>query len=292
MRNKIFISEGKTSFDVKIGLSDMLKGGVILDVSTPDQARIAEDSGAVAVIAYDKNPSGIPLHGKLARMSDPELIQSIQESVSIPVMAKCRIGHFVEAQILEALFIDFIDESESFNSADNENYINKHTFRIPFMCGSTNLGETLRRIAEGASLIRTKIEGDSRGVAETVRQLRKIKSEIRQLVSLDPCELMNESIRLNAPYQLVQEVAKKGKLPVPYFASGDITTPADVALMMHLGAESVLVGSKIFKSDDPVRSARAIVQAATCFNDPHALAKISSGLLDIPEENAISSIAL
>lgn len=269
----------KGSFDVKVGLAEMLKGGVIMDVTTPEQAKIAEDAGAVAVMALERIPADIRAQGGVARMSAPELIHKIQEIVSIPVMAKCRIGHFVEAQILEALFVDFIDESEVLTPADEENHIDKHAFRIPFVCGCCNLGEALRRIGEGAALIRTKGEAGTGNIVEAVRHMRTINREIRFLASLSPSELMSEAKRLGAPYHLVKQVAQQGKLPVPNFAAGGIATPADAALMMQLGAETVFVGSGIFKSEDPSQRARAIVGAATYYKDPEMLAKISMGLL-------------
>lgn len=271
-------SPEKGSFEVKVGLAEMLKGGVIMDVTTPEQARIAEDAGAVAVMALERIPADIRAQGGVARMSNPELIQHIQEAVSIPVMAKCRIGHFVEAQILEALFVDFIDESEVLTPADEENHIDKHAFKIPFVCGCRDLGEALRRVGEGAAMIRTKGEAGTGNIVEAVRHMRTINREIRRLTTLEPAELMAEAKRLAAPYHLVVEVAKSGRLPVPNFAAGGIATPADAALMMQLGAESVFVGSGIFKSEDPPLRARAIVAAATYFSDPEMLAKISMGL--------------
>ncbi|MBA3239314.1 MAG: pyridoxal 5'-phosphate synthase lyase subunit PdxS [Parachlamydiaceae bacterium] len=270
----------KGSFEVKVGLAEMLKGGVIMDVTNPDQAKLAEEAGAVAVMALERIPADIRAEGGLARMSNPELIQQIQEAVSIPVMAKCRIGHFVEAQILEALFVDFIDESEVLTPADEENHISKHDFRIPFVCGCRDLGEALRRIGEGAAMIRTKGEAGTGNVVEAVRHMRAINREIRKLSSLDPSELMSEAKRMGAPYDLVVQVAKSGRLPVPNFAAGGIATPADAALMMQLGAESIFVGSGIFKSGDPMKRAKAIVAAATYYNDPEMLARISMGLLD------------
>ena len=270
---------GKDSFVVKVGLAEMLKGGVIMDVTTPEQARIAEDAGAVAVMALERIPSDIRIQGGVARMSDPELIQRIQESVSIPVMAKCRIGHFAEAQILESLFIDFIDESEVLTPADDEFHIEKQAFRIPFVCGCRDLGEALRRIGEGAALIRTKGEAGTGDIVEAVRHMRAVMRDLRRLKSIDPAELMTEAKRFGAPYHLIEQVAKTGKLPVPNFAAGGIATPADAALMMLLGAESVFVGSGIFKSEDPPRRAKAIVEAVTYYKDPPMLAKISMGLL-------------
>lgn len=270
----------KSSFEVKVGLAEMLKGGVIMDVTNTEQAKIAEDTGAVAVMVLERVPSDIRAEGGVARMSRPELIQEIQKTVSIPVMAKCRIGHFVEAQILEALFVDFIDESEVLTPADEENHINKNLFRIPFVCGCRNLGEALRRIGEGAAMIRTKGEPGTGNVVEAVRHMRSINREIRLLTRLDSSELMAEAKKMGAPYNLVQLVALTGKLPVPNFAAGGIATPADAALMMQLGAETVFVGSGIFKSEDPIACAKAIVAAATYFNDPEMLAQISMGLLN------------
>jgi len=270
----------KGSFEVKVGLAEMLKGGVIMDVTNPEQAKIAEDAGAVAVMALERIPSDIRAQGGVARMSNAELIQKIQEAVSIPVMAKCRIGHFVEAQILEALFVDFIDESEVLTPADEEYHIDKNNFKIPFVCGCRNLGEALRRIGEGAAMIRTKGEAGSGNIVEAVRHMRAVNRDIRRLATLDHAELMTEAKLLGAPYHLLELVAKTGKLPVPNFAAGGIATPADAALMMQLGAESVFVGSGIFKSEDPAERAKAIVAATTYFRDPEALAKISMGLLN------------
>jgi pyridoxal 5'-phosphate synthase pdxS subunit len=270
----------KGSFEVKVGLAEMLKGGVIMDVTTPDQAKIAEDAGAVAVMALERIPADIRSQGGIARMSNPELIQKIQEAVSIPVMAKCRIGHFVEAQILEALFVDFIDESEVLTPADEENHIDKNAFRIPFVCGCRDLGEALRRIGEGAAMIRTKGEAGTGNVVEAVRHMRAVKREIRLLTVLSQSELMAEAKKMGAPYDLVVQVAKSGKLPVPNFAAGGIATPADAALMMQLGAESVFVGSGIFKAPDPDKRGKAIVAAVTFYNNPEILSKISMGLLD------------
>jgi len=272
------MSKEKGSFEVKIGLAEMLKGGVIMDVTTPEQARIAEDAGAVAVMALERIPADIRTEGGIARMSHPDLIQRIQEAVSIPVMAKCRIGHFAEAQILEALFVDFIDESEVLTPADEENHIDKHAFRIPFVCGCRDLGEALRRIGEGAAMIRTKGEAGTGNIVEAVRHMRSVMREIRRLASIDPAELMQEAKKMGAPYHLVVEVAKKGKLPVPNFAAGGIATPADAALMMQLGAETVFVGSGVYKSEDPVARAKAFVAAVTYYNDPGMLAKVSMGL--------------
>lgn len=280
----------KNTYEVKIGLAEMLKGGVIMDVTNPEQAKIAEDAGAVAVMALERIPADIRAQGGIARMSNPELIQKIQESVSIPVMAKCRIGHFVEAQILEALFVDFIDESEVLTPADEENHIDKSLFKIPFVCGCRNLGEALRRIGEGASMIRTKGEAGTGNVVEAVRHMRALMREIRLLTTLDQSELMAEAKNLGAPFHLVQQIAKTGKLPVPNFAAGGIATPADAALMMQLGAESVFVGSGIFKSEDPPQRAKAIVAATTYYNNPEMLAKISMGLLSAMQGLEIQQI--
>lgn len=279
MKQKQIVSE-KGSFDIKVALAEMLKGGVIMDVTTPEQAKIAEDAGAAAVMALERIPSDIRLQGGVARMSDPELIQKIQAAVTIPVMAKCRIGHFVEAQILEALQVDFIDESEVLTPADEENHIDKHAFKIPFVCGCRDLGEALRRIGEGAAMIRTKGEAGTGNVVEAVRHLRTINREIRRLQVMEPAELMAEAKRLGAPFHLVQLVASTGNLPVPNFAAGGIATPADAALMMQLGAQSVFVGSGIFKSQDPAPRAKAIVGAVTYYQDPEMLTQISMGLLD------------
>lgn len=270
----------KGSFEVKVALAEMLKGGVIMDVTTPEQAKIAEDAGAVAVMALERIPSDIRSQGGIARMTNPELIQKIQETVSIPVMAKCRIGHFVEAQILEALKVDFIDESEVLTPADEENHIDKHAFKIPFVCGCRDLGEALRRIGEGAALIRTKGEAGTGNIVEAVRHMRTVNREIRSLKSMDQAELMAEAKRLGAPFHLVQIVAHTGCLPVPNFAAGGIATPADAALMMQLGAQTVFVGSGIFKSQDPAQRAKAIVGAVTYYRDPEMLAQISMGLLN------------
>jgi len=268
----------KGSFEVKVGLAEMLKGGVIMDVTTAEAAKIAEDAGAVAVMALERIPADIRKDGGIARMSNPEVIQAIQKTVSIPVMAKCRIGHFAEAQILEALEVDFVDESEVLTPADEENHIYKHDFKVPFVCGARDLGEALRRIGEGAALIRTKGEAGSGNIVEAVRHMRTIQSAIHQLTVLDQARLMAESKKLGAPYSLVEQVAKIGKLPVPNFSAGGIATPADTALMMQLGAEAVFVGSGIFKSEDPAARAQAIVEATTYYSDPEKLAQISAGL--------------
>jgi len=268
----------KNTFDVKVGLAEMLKGGVIMDVTDSDQAKIAEDAGAVAVMALERIPSDIRKDGGIARMSDPELIKNIQSSVSIPVMAKCRIGHFVEAQILESLEVDFIDESEVLTPADDSNHIYKHDFQIPFVCGARNLGEALRRIGEGCAMIRTKGEAGSGNIVEAVRHMRTIVNEIKKLSTLTNTELMTFSKNHGAPYMLVEQVSKTGKLPVPNFSAGGIATPADAALMMQLGAESCFVGSGIFKSEDPSKRAKAIVDATTYFDDADKLASVSNGL--------------
>jgi pyridoxal 5'-phosphate synthase pdxS subunit len=263
---------------VKRGLADMLRGGVIMDVVNPEQAKIAEDSGAVAVMALERVPSDIRRDGGVARMSDPEMIQGIQAAVTIPVMAKARIGHFAEAQILEALDVDYIDESEVLTPADEENHIDKWAFTVPFVCGATNLGEALRRIGEGACLIRSKGEAGTGNVVEAVRHLRTINAQMRRLQSADANELFALAKDLQAPLPLIQEVSLTGKLPVPLFCAGGISTPADAALVLQLGAEAIFVGSGIFKSDDPERMAKAIVEATTHFRDPHVVAKVSTGL--------------
>ncbi len=256
----------------------MLKGGVIMDVTTPEQAKIAERAGAVAVMALERVPADIRKEGGVARMADPEIILRIMDAVSIPVMAKVRIGHFVEAQILEELGVDFIDESEVLTPADEENHINKHEFKVPFVCGARDLGEALRRIAEGAAMIRTKGEAGTGNVVEAVRHMRLIQKEIRRLTTLREDELFAEAKRLQAPYELVKYVAEHGKLPVPNFAAGGIATPADAALMMQLGAEAVFVGSGIFKSSNPERMASAIVEAVAYYDNPKVLARISRNL--------------
>ena len=268
----------KNTYDQKIGLAEMLKGGVIMDVTNSEQAKIAEDAGAVAVMALERIPADIRKDGGIARMSDPSLIKGIQGSVSIPVMAKCRIGHFVEAQILESLEVDFIDESEVLTPADDANHIYKHDFKVPFVCGARNLGEALRRIGEGCAMIRTKGEAGSGNIVEAVRHMRSIVNEIKQLSNLSDAELMSFSKNNGAPYMLVEQVSKTSVLPVPNFSAGGIATPADAALMMQLGAESCFVGSGIFKSEDPQKRAKAIVDATTYYNDPDKLANISNGL--------------
>ena len=268
----------KNTYEQKIGLAEMLKGGVIMDVTNSEQAKIAEDAGAVAVMALERIPSDIRKDGGIARMSDPRLIKDIQKSVSIPVMAKCRIGHFVEAQILESLEVDFIDESEVLTPADDSNHIYKQDFQIPFVCGARNLGEALRRIGEGCAMIRTKGEAGSGNIVEAVRHMRTIVNEIKILSTLSNTELMTFSKNHGAPYMLVEQVAKTSKLPVPNFSAGGIATPADAALMMQLGAESCFVGSGIFKSEEPAKRAKAIVEATTYCNDSDKLAMISTGL--------------
>jgi pyridoxal 5'-phosphate synthase pdxS subunit len=268
----------KATWRTKVGLAEMLKGGVIMDVTSPEQAEIAEEAGAVAVMALERVPADIRAQGGVARMSDPKIIKAIMKAVSIPVMAKCRIGHFVESQILEALGVDFIDESEVLTPADEQHHIHKHSFRVPFVCGCRDLGEALRRIGEGAAMIRTKGEAGTGNVVEAVRHMRAVMSGIRWLQSLREDELMAASKQLQAPYELVVEVHRTGKLPVPNFSAGGIATPADAALMMQLGAEAVFVGSGIFKSGDPKRRAKAIVDAVTYYNDPKVLAEISEDL--------------
>jgi pyridoxal 5'-phosphate synthase pdxS subunit len=266
------------SFRVKVGLAEMLKGGVIMDVVNAEQARIAEQAGAVAVMALERVPADIRRDGGVARMSPVSKIREIQETVSIPVMAKCRIGHSAEARILEALKVDFIDESEVLTPADEENHVYKHDFNVPFVCGCRNLGEALRRIGEGAALIRTKGEAGTGDVVHAVKHLRAIQREIRNLTLMSRDERMHEAKRLQAPYELVVGVAETGKLPVPNFAAGGIATPADAALCMSLGAESVFVGSGIFKSDDPEKRARAIVKATTHWRDAAALVEAEESL--------------
>jgi len=263
---------------VKRGLAEMLKGGVIMDVVTPDQAKIAEDAGAVAVMALERVPADIRTDGGVARMSDPEMIEGIKTVVTIPVMAKARIGHFVEAQILEALGVDYVDESEVLTPADEAHHIDKWTFTVPFVCGATNLGEALRRISEGACLIRSKGEAGTGNVVQAVRHLRSIIGDIRKIGQADSAELFEWAKKLQAPLPLVQEVAETGWLPVPMFCAGGLATPADAALAMQLGAESVFVGSGIFKSEDPAPRAKAIVEATTNFRDAAILAKVSRGL--------------
>jgi pyridoxal 5'-phosphate synthase pdxS subunit len=267
-----------SQMQTKVGLAEMLRGGVIMDVVNAEQARLAEDVGAAAVMALERVPAQIRKEGGVARASDPTMIKAIQEAVSIPVMAKCRIGHFIEARILEALKVDFIDESEVLTPADEEYHIAKHDFRAPFVCGCRDLGEALRRIGEGAALIRTKGEAGTGNIVEAVRHLRALRGQIRRLQTLDREQLMTEAKQLGAPLDLVTQVATTGRLPVPSFAAGGIATPADAALCMALGAEAVFVGSGIFLSEDPARRARAIVDAVTYWQDASKLAEISAGL--------------
>jgi pyridoxal 5'-phosphate synthase pdxS subunit len=268
----------EATFTVKSGLAEMLKGGVIMDVVTSEEAKIAEDAGAAAVMALERVPADIRRDGGVARMSDPTMIRAIQEAVSIPVMAKARIGHFVEAQVLEALEVDYVDESEVLTPADEANHIDKWAFKVPFVCGATNLGEALRRIGEGAAMIRSKGEAGTGDVVQAVRHLRAIGGEIRRLRGLDNAELATAAKELGAPLHLVRDVAVAGRLPVVLFCAGGIATPADAALVMQLGAEGVFVGSGIFKSEDPPARARAIVDATTNFRDPARIAAASAGL--------------
>ena len=286
----------KGSYEIKVGLAEMLKGGVIMDVMNADQAKIAEDSGAVAVMALERIPALIREEGGISRASDPQMIKDIQSAVSIPVMAKVRIGHFAEAQIMQALEVDFIDESELLTPADEHNHIWKHDFTVPFVCGCRNLGEAIRRIGEGAAMIRTKGEAGSGNIVEAVRHMRQVQSDIKKLTVMDQDELMAGSKNMGAPFALVQQVAKLGKLPVPNFAAGGIATPADASLMMQLGAETVFVGSGIFMSEDPAPRAKAIVEAVTYYKDPKKLVEISTGLQsamkgldmsEIPEEERL-----
>jgi pyridoxal 5'-phosphate synthase pdxS subunit len=287
----------KSSYEVKVGLAEMLKGGVIMDVTNVEQAKIGEDAGAAAVMALERIPSDIRVYGGIARMSNPEMILKIKEAVSIPVMAKCRIGHFAEAQILEELGVDFIDESEVLTPADVENHIWKHDFKAPFVCGCRDLGEALRRIGEGAAMMRTKGEAGTGDIVEAVRHMRDVNRGIRRLQMMDKEELMAEAKRLGAPFSVVEIVAQKGRLPVPNFAAGGVATPADASLMMQLGAEAVFVGSGIFKSDDPSRRAEAIVKAVTYYNDAAVLLEVSKGLKnamlgrpakDLPDEEKLA----
>jgi len=285
------MSEQNGTIRLKTGLAEMLKGGVIMDVVSADQAAIAQAAGAVAVMALERVPADIRRDGGVARMAPVSKIREIQQAVSIPVMAKVRIGHFVEAQMLQALAVDFIDESEVLTPADESFHINKHVFKVPFVCGARDLGEALRRIGEGAAMIRTKGEAGSGNIVEAVRHMRTVTSAIRRLGTLGDEELMAEAKQLGAPYELVRLVAKTGKLPVPNFAAGGIATPADAALMMQLGAESVFVGSGIFKSSDPERRAKAIVMAVTHFRDPEILVRVSADLGDAMVGLEISKIA-
>ena len=267
-----------STWATKKGLAQMLKGGVIMDVVTPEHARIAEDAGAVAVMALERVPADIRAAGGVARMSDPSMITSIMDSVTIPVMAKARIGHFVEAQILEALGVDYVDESEVLTPADETNHIDKHAFKVPFVCGCRNLGEALRRVGEGAAMIRTKGEAGTGDVVEAVRHARTVLGDIRRLTTMADEELMRYAKEIGAPYELIKETKELGRMPVVNFAAGGVATPADAALMMQLGVDGVFVGSGIFKSGDPARRARAIVEATTHYNEPEILAEVSKGL--------------
>jgi pyridoxal 5'-phosphate synthase pdxS subunit len=278
-------------FLLKVGLAEMLKGGVIMDVTTSDQAKIAEDAGAVAVMALERIPADIRADGGVARMSNPSIIKKIQDSVSIPVMAKCRIGHFAEAQVLEALGIDFIDESEVLTPADEEHHIWKHPFKIPFVCGCRELGEALRRIDEGAAMIRTKGEAGSGDIVEAVRHMRKVQSEIKRIATLGNEEMVAYAKTIGSSAELVRYIHENGKLPVPNFAAGGIATPADASLMMQLGAEAVFVGSGIFKSNDPAARAKAIVLATTHYNDPDIVARASEGLGEAMRGLDVSKLA-
>ena len=291
------MGEERGTWEAKKGLAQMLKGGVIMDVTTPEQAKIAEDAGACAVMALERVPADIRAEGGVARMADPEVIIRIQETVTIPVMAKARIGHFVEAQVLEALEVDYIDESEVLTPADEKNHIDKHNFKVPFVCGCRNLGEALRRISEGAAMIRTKGEAGSGDIVEAVRHMRKVQGQLRWVKSLRPDELYAAAKELQAPVQLVIEVARTGGFPVVNFAAGGVATPADAALMMQLGADGVFVGSGIFKSENPAARAKAVVEATTHFNDPARIARVSLGLgvamrghqvSDIPESERLA----
>ncbi len=281
----------RATFRVKRGLAEMLKGGVIMDVTTPEQARIAEEAGAVAVMALERVPADIRAEGGVARMASPKVIQAIQETVTIPVMAKARIGHFAEAQVLQSLEVDYIDESEVLTPADEANHIDKQSFEVPFVCGATNLGEALRRIAEGAAMIRSKGEAGTGNIVEAVRHLREIVGGIRMLGSLGPEQLPSAAKELGAPLEIVAEVAEAGWLPVPVFCAGGIATPADAALVMQLGAEGTFVGSGIFKSEDPARRALAVVEATTHFNDPERVAAASIELGEPMRGDDIAALA-
>lgn len=273
-------SEQKTGtvIDLKTGLAEMLKGGVIMDVVDPAQAKIAEDAGAVAVMALERVPSDIRKQGGVARMSHPQMIKEIMETVSIPVMAKCRIGHFAEAQVLEALGVDFIDESEVLTPADDAYHVDKHVFKVPFVCGATCIAEALRRIGEGAALIRTKGEAGTGNIVEAVRHLRQLNQDLKRILQLDDAELMTEAKNLGTPYELLKVVREKGRLPVPNFAAGGVATPADAALCMQLGAETVFVGSGIFKSENPAQTAKAIVKAVAYYDDPAKVLEASQSV--------------
>ena len=282
--------EIEEQFRHKIGLAEMLKGGVIMDVTNAEQAKIAEKAGAVAVMALERIPSDIRKEGGISRMSNPGMIQEIKDAVSIPVMAKCRIGHFAEAQILQALGVDFIDESEVLTPADNQNHVYKHDFKVPFVCGCRNLGEALRRIGEGAAMMRTKGEAGSGDIVEAVTHMREVTAGIRRLQLMRTDELMAEAKRLGAPYHIVVQTAELGKLPVPNFAAGGVATPADAALMMQLGAETVFVGSGIFASDDPAPRAEAIVQAVAFHDDPARLLEVSMKLGEAMKGRAVNEM--
>jgi len=281
----------KGTYRLKKGLAEMLKGGVIMDVVNAEQAKIAEEAGAVAVMALERVPADIRAAGGVARMADPKIIKEIMKAVTIPVMAKARIGHFVEAQVLEALGVDYIDESEVLTPADENYHINKLNFKVPFVCGARNLGEALRRIGEGAAMIRTKGEPGTGNIVEAVRHIRQVMGEIRRLKNIPKEELMAKAKELGAPFELLQEVAQKGRLPVVNFAAGGIATPADAALMMQLGADGVFVGSGIFKSDDPKIRAKAIVEATTHYDNPKIIAQVSEGLGEAMKGIEISQIA-
>ena len=280
----------KNTFELKVGLAEMLKGGVIMDVTNSKQAKIAEKAGACAVMALERIPSDIRADGGVSRMSDPKMIMEIQDSVSIPVMAKCRIGHFAEAQVLQTLEIDFIDESEVLTPADNANHIYKHDFKVPFVCGARNLGEALRRVDEGAAMIRTKGEAGSGNIVEAVTHMKTIVSELNALQSFSSSELKSYAKKINASYEIVKLAKDKKTLPVPNFSAGGIATPADASLMMQLGAESVFVGSGIFKAKDPEGMANAVVEATTYFDDPHIVCKVSTGLKKAMDGLDISQI--
>ena len=282
--------ETRELFRRKVGLAEMLKGGVIMDVTDAQQAKIAEEAGAVAVMALERIPSDIRKDGGIARMSSPGMIKEIQDTVSIPVMAKCRIGHVAEAQVLEALGVDFIDESEVLTPADNQNHVYKHDFKVPFVCGCRNLGEALRRIGEGAAMMRTKGEAGSGDIVEAVTHMREVTEGIRRLQLMRTDELMAEAKRLGAPYHVLVETAELGKLPVPNFAAGGVATPADAALMMQLGAETVFVGSGIFASDDPAPRAKAIVDAVTFHDDPAKLMEVSMKLGEAMKGRAVNEM--
>lgn len=291
MKTNGSVTTGKKTWREKVGLAEMLKGGVIMDVVNPEQAKIAEDAGAVAVMALERVPADIRRDGGVARMSDPEMILGIKEVVSIPVMAKCRIGHFMEAEILEALEVDFIDESEVLTPADHENHVDKHLFTVPFVCGARNLGEALRRCAEGAAMIRTKGEAGTGDVVEAVRHMRTIMAEMRKVQGAREDELYVLAKELQAPLELVRGVHETGKLPVPNFSAGGIATPADAGLMMKLGAETVFVGSGIFKSGDPAKRAKAMVEAVLFYKEPKKLAEISRNLGEPMVGISVNSLA-